>query len=278
MRFELDETLIDNILFSMEDQDGVFFLDTQKCSIVSIDDENNTAPDTGRFISLPSWSSNDGFRLMEKFAGELKNPLVRQELTDALNKNKGVFRSFKNVLEQYPETEKIWFAFKEQKMKDVIVCWYNSLREEWGMLPLGAEPEDISSLVLEDFTIRTGTQADLENALSLHKSLSSGIYEKMNPFVFPADISLVAQSAPGDFAGFICAVKDASFLRICALEIKEEYRGMGLGKTLLSKFLEEAKKENLTVTFDLPEGADFFSRVLLMENFKPSIQRFILNL
>jgi hypothetical protein len=46
---------------------------------------------------------------MEKFTAGLNNPVARQELTAALNKNKGVFRAFRDVLEQYPEVEKIWF-------------------------------------------------------------------------------------------------------------------------------------------------------------------------
>jgi ribosomal protein S18 acetylase RimI-like enzyme len=256
----------------MEDQEKVFLLDTHTGRVIN----GETTADNNRLISLPSWTSNDGFRLMEKFAAELKNPLIRQELSAALNRSKGVFRAFKNVLEQYPETEKLWFAFKEQKMKNEVILWYNSLCEEWGMAPLGSENDDILSLVLEDFILRAGKESDRENVLNLHKLCQNDIYEKMNPFLFPGDFSFIAENAAGDFAGFICAVKDAPTLRICALVIKEEYRGMGLGKALLSRFLEEVKKENLPVTFDLPEGADFFSRLLLMENFKPCINRFVL--
>ncbi|MDR2730070.1 MAG: GNAT family N-acetyltransferase, partial [Treponema sp.] len=59
--------------------------------------------------ALPQWGPKDGYRLMEKFTAGLNNPVARQELTAALNKNKGVFRAFRDVLEQYPEVEKIWF-------------------------------------------------------------------------------------------------------------------------------------------------------------------------
>ena len=151
MRFELDNILTDEILFHMENQDGEFLLDTHEGKII---DKNDNEVDGECFIALPEWSSSDGYRIMEKFTAGLKNPIARQELSSALNRNKGVFRSFKDTLEQYPEIEKLWFRFKEREMKNIVVNWYNALREEWGLEPIGAEPEDTSSLVLEDFVLR----------------------------------------------------------------------------------------------------------------------------
>nr|AGS53167.1 hypothetical protein [uncultured bacterium contig00060] len=277
----MDNTLIDNILFHMENQDGDFLLDTHDGKIVSID---NYDDDNERFISLPEWNSQNGYRMMEHFASSLKNPVVRQELSAALNKSKGVFRSFKNVLEQYPETEKMWFKFKEQEMKNEVLAWYNSLREEWGLEPVGIEPEDGSCLVLEDFVFREGKDTDIENASALHKlcaeekkdSLLSFVFEKSNPFVFPGDICFVAENASGEFTGFICAFKiSSSYLKITLLEVKPEYRGMGLGKALLSKLIEKAEKQDSIITIDLPAGAEHFSRTLHLEEFKPCMQRFV---
>jgi GNAT superfamily N-acetyltransferase len=272
----------------MENQDGEFLLDTQK--IIVVDIHNNDYKDKvdfndeRRFISLPQWSSSEGYRLMETFAAKLKNPVVRQELSAALNRNKGVFRSFRNVLEQYPETEKMWFNFKKQKMKDEVAAWYNSLREEWGLEPVGIEPEDNSSLVLEDFTLREGKTSDYENAADLHKlcieeredKTLSTLFEETNPFVFPGDLCVIVENPAGDFCGFISAVKDSNLhLRICQLEVKSEYRGMGLGKILLAKLLEKTGEKNITI--DLPENLSFFSRSLHLENFKPLSQRFVLS-
>jgi ribosomal protein S18 acetylase RimI-like enzyme len=291
VRFELDDILIGEILFYMENQDGKFVLDTQEAQIVDIsnsdyEDEPDFS-DEERFISLPEWNSQDGYRLMEKFAAGLKNPVVRHELSAALNRNKGVFRSFKNVIEQYPETEKLWFRFKEQQMKNEVIGWYNSMREEWGLEPVGIEPEDDSSILFEDFIFRDGKEADIENAESLHKLCIeekkdediSALFEEKNPFDFSKELCsnkfcVVAESASGDFSGYICAVKDSpSHLRICRLEVKPEYRGIGLGKTLLTKLLEKTEKQ--TVTIDLPAGVDFFSRTLRFEEFKPCMQRFV---
>ena len=247
MQFELDNTLIDDILFHMENQDGNFVLDCQKGIVVdTYNNEDEPDWDDERFISLPKWDSAAGYRLMEKFAAGLKNPVARQELSNALNKNKGVFRAYRDILEQYPEIEKLWFNFKEQKMKNEVILWYNALREEWGLKPVGIEPEDDSSLVLEDFDIR-----------------EEGKY------------NLKAHAANGDIAGTINADLNDGVLHINTLEVRAEYRGMGIGKTLLAKLLEKADVEKLDITIDIPADMDFFCRSLLLENFKCLTQRFI---
>jgi ribosomal protein S18 acetylase RimI-like enzyme len=243
MGFELDNILINQILFHMENQEGVFVIDAQKNQIVnSANIDNNDK----NYIALPGWSPKDGYRLMEKFTASLNNPVARQELTAALNKNKGVFRAFRDVLEQYPEIEKMWIKYKAQKIRNRIIDWYNALREEWGLEPVGVEPEDTSSLVLEDFTFK----------------------EKK-------EFNITAENAEGEETGQISARIENNTLYIETLEVIPEYRGMGLGKTLLAKLLEKADKLKLDVNIDIPKDTDFFSRSLLLENFRPAMQRFI---
>jgi len=242
MTFELDNILINDILFHIENQDEIFVFDIRKNQIVNNADINE---DDENYISLPEWTPNDGYRLMEKFTASLNNPVVRQELTAALNKNKGVFRAFRDVLSQYPEVEKKWFKYKEQKIKNEIIAWYNALREEWGLEPIGVEPEDTSLLVLEDFIFK-------EN-----------------------DFTIIAENADSEQIGKISAKAQDKTLYIETLEVSPEYRGMGLGKTLLAKLLEKADKLKLDVTVDVPIDSDFFSRSLLLENFKPTMQRFV---
>ena len=252
MRFELDNTLLDDILFHMENQDGEFMIDIQKGMVINTDfneSDEDINYDENRYISLPEWSSNDGYRLMERFASGLKNPVIRSELSDALNRNKGVFRSFRDILSRYPETEKHFFTFKDQKMKEEVNNWYNSLREEWGLEPIGIEPEDNTTLVLEDFEI---------------------IEEKNNN-----SFTFIAKTSNGDFAGKINAFFDDSTMFIDILEVLNEYRGMGIGKTLLSKMLKKADEQKLEVKIDVPVESEFFSRSLFLENFKPSILRFV---
>jgi GNAT superfamily N-acetyltransferase len=289
MQFELNQALIDEILFFMEDQDGEFLLDTQEGIVISTDDENFDEDDDDRYIGLPDWGPSNGFRLMERFTAGLHNALAREELSAALNRGRGVFRAFKDTLTRYPEIEKLWFDYKDREMKGEVLSWYNALRETWGLELIGEEPEDIAGLALEDFRFREGAAQDSAPAQELHRTcLSEGnvehsdIFAGMGEWVFPGDICFAAETAGGDFAGYASAVRSGgaahgdSALRICAVEVQAEYRGLGLGKALIARVLEQADSEKIPrVIIDLPAGQEHFSRALLREDFKPGVQRYI---
>jgi len=302
MRFELTKALIDDILFAMEDQEGNFVLDTVE-GVVSggLDDPEFFGEDLDdddgeggvRFISLPEWDSSDGFRLMERFAAGFRNPVISKELSSALGRGKGVFRAFKDALSRYPEAEKMWYSLKEKEMKREIWRWYNGLREEWGLEKIGVEPEDTDDLVLEDFSFRPFEAQDMFQAEALHcrcvDELKKNLAEAgSNPDieVIARDVNsfrntpgpsfgMIVESLSGDFAGYISgALKDAA-LYVQSLEVKPEYRGLGLGEALLVKFIESLDRDKIKkVLFDLPSWTDGFSRVLLRESFKPYAARY----
>ena len=294
MQFELSGALIDEILFFMEDQNGYFVLDTRESAIVDPDEDDDfDDKDEGRYISLPDWGPSDGFRLMEHFTAGLRNALVREELSAALNRGRGVFRAFKDALSPYPEVEKLWFDYKDRAMKREVIAWYNALRESWGLELIGEEPEDIAGLALEDFRFRQGMAQDSAPAKQVHtaclgEDAAAAIVSCMGEWVFPGDVCFVAETAGGEFAGYINAVlkndnadpnngnaQGGTTLVICAVEVQAEYRGLGLGKALVSRLLEYADHAGIPrIIIDLPAGQDHFSRALLREDFKLSLQRY----
>ncbi|MDR1211187.1 MAG: GNAT family N-acetyltransferase [Spirochaetaceae bacterium] len=278
MRFELSPALKDHILFSMEDQQGIFFVDTRQGMVIPEEEaerlNEKDSDGTKRYIDLPEWDSSDGYRLMEQFTAFFKNPLIGGELKAALSQSRGVFRAFKNVLSSHPEAEKLWYAHKEKEMRGVIALWYDALREAWGMDSLGAEPEEPDDLVLEDFRFRPLTEDDRAEAEKLHL-LCVGeriLPGKTFPFParFPGTFHLAAESSGGAFAAQISAVQEDGLVRIELLEVNPEYRGLGLGKKLLSRFLELLDPgKNPEVLLELPAASDPFSTVLRRENFTP---------
>ncbi|MDR2053429.1 MAG: GNAT family N-acetyltransferase [Treponema sp.] len=297
MQFELTEALVNNILFSMEDQNGDFALDTREGVLVNKDDEGyeeqkEDDEDGNRFISLPYWGPAEGYRLMEKFAAALKNTLIRKSLTAALERGKGVFRAFKDVLGSYPEAEQLWFTFKEREMRRVILDWYNACREEWGLARLGDEPEETEDLVLEDFRFRPPESRDSAAMEKLRRfclaeliaavkeggpgdrpSFVAGWAERLGP----AEPLLVAESGAGEFAGYAAAVRRGDTLHITTLEVKAEYRGLGLGEMILTRLLETAPvKKAAYVVVELPHTAGNFSRVLLRKSFVPFAASYVL--
>jgi GNAT superfamily N-acetyltransferase len=289
MQFELTEVLMDDILFSMEDQDGDFYIDTKEGVVAGGEDSDEEDPEEeeyeeGRYISLPEWDSSSGFRLMERFAASFHNPLIRDELTSALNRGRGVFRAFKNTLTQHPEVEKLWFLFKDREMKREIVSWYNALREEWGLEKIGMEPEDTDDLVLEDFRFREFQESDLAAAGELHKictdaAKEAGVRPLNGDAKLPGDAVFVSESGGGEFVGFISAGSIHSELHIEILEVKPEYRGLGIGEALLMHLLDTPKaREASRVFVDLPAGSKAFSRVLARGGFEPSLTRYSLDM
>ncbi|MDR2177362.1 MAG: GNAT family N-acetyltransferase [Treponema sp.] len=306
MLFELNEALIGALLFSMEDQMGVFCLDTEEKIIVSDRDKDldNEGHENGkRYISLPEWNSADGFRLMEHFTAGLRNPALRKELSEALNQGKGVFRAFKDTIARYPETEKLWFSFKEQGMRREILRWYNGLREEWGLERIGGEPEETGDLVLEDFRFRPSKETDREAAAALHRACidelrpgaaghgADAVFltaEQSAAWRFPGDLGLVAETGNGDFAAYIAAVRQSeTLLYIHALEVQPQYRGLGIGKGLLSRFIEETRRFSaagpgetapLQILIDLPAGSEGFSQALFRDSFTPRMVRYCLEI
>ena len=316
MQFELTEALIDEILFSMEDQMGEFLLDTAEGVVIGgadgpdisnkeNEEEENDAGE--RYISLPEWDSASGFRLMERFAAGFRNPLIREELSSALSRGKGVFRAFKDTLGRYPEAEKLWFSFKEREMKRAILRWYNGLREEWGLEKIGIEPEETGDLVGEDFRFRPFAKEDMVKAEELHRLcreeykkilLENGIKDSTeiliresqafqhfsnSLFFAQSDLPLVsamtAESGGGEFAGFISGIVKDSVFYIQTLEIEPEYRGLGIGEALLTRLIESLDPNEIAlVLLDLPSWAEDFSRVLLRESFRPYAIRYRLNL
>ena len=289
MQFELSQALIDEILFFMEDQDGEFLLDAQEGMVISADDEGLGKDDENddRYIGLPDWGPSDGFRLMEHFTAGLHNALAREELSAALNRGRGVFRAFKDTLTRYPEIEKRWFDYKDREMKSEVISWYNALRETWGLELIGEEPEDIAGLTLEDFRFREGAARDSASVQELRRTCmgennsGTAIFAGMGEWVFPGDVCFVAETAGGEFAGYASAVRGGAaahggeILRVCAVEVQAEYRGLGLGKALIARVLEQADREKIPhIIIDLPAGQEHFSRALLREDFKPSVQRY----
>jgi len=288
MQFELTSALIDDILFAMEDQMGEFMLDTVEGVVVGgadgldfFDEDPDDNEESGeRYIDLPEWDSSDGFRLMEHFAAGLRNPIVREELSSALGLGRGVFRAFKDTLSRHPEIEKLWFVFKDQEMKNEIVRWYNGLREEWGLEKIGMEPDETGDLIFEDFRIRPFRKEDVFQAEELHRHCLEENKNSMieTGFSFSLD-GLVAESMGGELAGYISWEKKENLVFIQRLEVKAEFRGLGIGETLLLKFIESLNPEEIDeVLLDLPSGTEGFSRVLHRESFIPYMVKYRLKL
>jgi GNAT superfamily N-acetyltransferase len=280
--FPLSEELINQIIFAMEDQRHRFVVDRETGALLREDElpagegrqrreaespgeTGEAAPGPGpegeepgaldgvpgqgpRYLRIPAWGPAEGFHLMERFVLKLRNPIFAEMLREALSSGQGVFRRFKDMLRKNREIERLWFAFKDKEMKQVVQLWYEAERELAGLERLAAEEEPPLELVASDFSIILGQQRHVEPALKLDQKVAGELgaapygHSGLPPLLDPRSLFLAAELAGGEFAGFLWAVEDGpSGLRLAQLAVRKHFRGIGLGTQLLRRLLLEAR-------------------------------------
>ena len=80
MHFELTASLLNDILFAMEDQTTKRLVDARKGVLVLEEESSGTVADEEFLYALPEWTSNDGFTMRSGFVENLHSPLAREEL------------------------------------------------------------------------------------------------------------------------------------------------------------------------------------------------------
>ncbi|MCH3917302.1 MAG: UPF0158 family protein [Spirochaetia bacterium] len=150
----LTDMLLESIIFAMENQKQISFLDLEDGKVVAFDKNQAPLQKKGRYLALPGWGPADGFHLMELFASTVKNDIYARKLDQALHHGRGVFRKFKDVLRDQPLLEKQWYAFKDAKMKAVATNWYTRNQGTVSVVKLEEEFEELpDDLLIEDFSI-----------------------------------------------------------------------------------------------------------------------------
>ena len=263
MRFDLNEEIRNQIIFSMEDQGNSYVFDSVELKAVPV---SSATKEDDRYYKIPEWGSINGFKLMERFVGLLRNPLAREALREVLFSGKGVFRNFKKVLKEYPEVERLWYTFKEREMNRLILDWYNTLCDSWGLEKLEEEPEETEDLVHDDFIFRDGdSEHDSENIFICADTWLQEI-ERQYPgepgvvlgelwqnqrYAYDAEAEkvLIAETVDGDFAGYISVApffENAPHTAVLTmLFVQPRYRGLGIGRELLTQCLSRLKNQQV---------------------------------
>jgi hypothetical protein len=73
------------------------------------------------YYFIASLPSSEGFKVMEDFVrGEVKEPDIQNRLFEELSKNKP-FRRFKDMLCDYPDIQKRFYQYKDDRMKKYLI-------------------------------------------------------------------------------------------------------------------------------------------------------------
>ena len=254
---QLTRELADQIVFGMENQAEVFYLDLDTQTVVP-DPSDLAGADTERYIRLPPWRSVDGYNLMARFVASLRNPMYRERLRTILASGRGAFRQFKDVIGEREDIERLWLAFKQREMRRIVAGWANDLRELWGLERQElSEDEETFPLIASDFVISDGDEAQRDLVKALDRKAFAENYESdSEPLVDllydyhragipnpgdPDSVVLVAQTPGQEIAGFVWAVTlrrgEIVVTVVAQLYVLPEYRGMGLARALLREHL-----------------------------------------
>jgi len=262
MTFTLNDSLLTEIESALENQEKQFLVDAANNSLVEKTD--GLKGDDEFFYELPEWDSAAGFKLREDFVDRLNSPIAHDALQEVLHSGRGVFRNFRNVIKDYPEVEKKWHVFKNNRMMCYINNWYNNLREVWGLEKLDYVSEADDSLIHDDFSfspynsnehrkelILFVNAAFKESNENLDGELSQAIYsiwnEQFDASQTKNQIGFVCRSFSNDFAGCITtsclSEKQEKVMILTSLFVPEAFRGLGIGTELISMCLSEMKKQ-----------------------------------
>ncbi len=296
---ELTEEIIDQIIFGMENQQAEYLFDLKEGELVPSDDPKIAAAEEDpeeRFVELPNWRPVDGFHLMERFVAFIKNPIYRQEMRDALNGGRGVFRRFKDVLKRYEPLERQWFAFKEREMRQVVRDWYAAVTDSIVLSRLGEEPEETEDLVLSDFIIQSGTGRWKEriqeaSVLAMKESVQD-ISVALRDYLLDTEIAgcrenehkeiLYGETPMGEFAGCVLGVYVASqystVLDLRFIYVEPQFRGLGLSRLFIDRAIEMASKNGVSqVVIDLLGKTLFLQDDLEERGFREFGRRYALS-
>jgi ribosomal protein S18 acetylase RimI-like enzyme len=269
MEFSLNSELVEQIIFAMEDQQNEYYVHRDSGELLREDEiEEVETPEEAEdpFVPIPEWRPVDGFLMMEKFVARLRNPLLRDQLKDALASGRGVFRKFKDILKTSPEIERLWFIFKERELRKVVWQWYNDNRELAGLERLEGEPqqeEGLEDLLESDFAIVPAQSRHLDALRKLDEMAFVARFPEADPERIAdlfqesrknlpepegeGSLVFVAETPEEDFAGFVWAVEQTDslvpgrILRVQQLAVVQRYQGVGLGSMLLRRLIVEAR-------------------------------------
>lgn len=276
MDFELTQEMVEKIAFAMEDQAERFAIDVTTGELAPLEAAGKGG-DEQRFVPLPRWGPAEGFHLMQSFVSTLRNPVYRDLLSQALGAGKGVFRQFKDTLKRNREVERLWFHYKDRRMRSVIVAWYNASREARGLEKLAPEPEDTEELVASDFSISWGARGHAEEVLRLDREVFLELNARDDPAAVeqryrerraglpapedPSSVLLVAETPTGELVGFAWGIIQGEDVHLAQLMVVRELRGIGLGEALLRRFLADLRARGVrTLTTELEGKSLRFSQ------------------
>ena len=117
---------LDSILYYMEDSSGFAsscYIDLLKGEVVlpDVDEDisDEDAENEDRYFHVEPIESHEGYEIMQDFAASVESDEIRNQMFDALERKKPFF-NFKSTLADYPDIQKKFFEYKDNRLKEIL--------------------------------------------------------------------------------------------------------------------------------------------------------------
>ena len=240
----LSEQVLSEIIYGMENQDTDYMLDIRTGTLFNPQGSEEASPSADDLVSLPTWTSSDGYEVMVAFTNACKDKKLQERLSSELNsRQKGVFRRFRDVLAEDKDNLNQWYDFKDRRMKSYIRSWYRNLFSR-GVDGLEEGDDAVEGELLSDFEV-----CRLETLDGYCCSLLSTVCEG-NPVrkkildAFCAKEAFVVKK-DGCPCGAIIYETVGEQVCILCYQVDEEYREMGLFSLMFDLFNREMNRKGI---------------------------------
>ena len=240
----LSEQVLSEIIYGMENQDVDYMLDIRTGTLFDPEDNEGTSPSGDDLVSLPNWTSADGYEVMVAFTNACKDKKLQERLAAELNsRQKGVFRRFRDVLAEDKENLTQWHDFKDRRMKSYIRSWYRNLFSR-GLDGLEEGDDATEGELLSEFEV-----CHLEAPDGYCNNLLSSVCEG-NPILKKVfDAFRVKQAFVVKKDGCPCGaiIYETVENQACILHyrVDENYREMGLFSLMFDLFNREMDRKGI---------------------------------
>ena len=256
----LSEQVLSEIIYGMENQDVDYMLDLRTGTLYSPESGDGNEPSESDFISLPDWTSSDGYEVMVAFTNSCKDKELKEKLAAELNsRQKGVFRRFRDVLSEDKENLEQWYDFKDRRMKSYIRSWYRE-RLSRNLDSLEEGDDAIDGELLSDFEV-----VQLDEPDNYCNGLLSTVCEgdPIKKKLFDAFCSKKAFVVKKNGISCGALIYETVEDQACILhyQVDESYRGMGLFSLVFDLFNREMERKHVSrVTMPFSSESGFLKQ------------------
>jgi hypothetical protein len=265
----LTSALLKSIIFSMENQVTIGYLDMISGEVVEVSNINESVvvkefigsknlisltikDNKDRFLLLPPWGSIEGFKIREHFIKDVKNPIYKTKLNHVFHTGRGVFRKFKQVLKENPIIERQWLEYKSNYMKAIVINWYKECEGYIKLINLEDEVEELpNDLLISDFIFSTNIESSDKEVINKLKRDFTKDLDKIENLIISRRQALlknpryvVAYNLGNEVIGFIeWEAVDDKLVEITCYGVVKLYRGLGIFSLLFDKLMRQTNRE-----------------------------------